>query len=59
MAHDKAWRNFHGHARNREGVFPKSGVLEDVSQADEGHVLCAPRKMITLFNEGRRVKMNW
>lgn len=46
MAHDEARSNFHRHACNREGVLPQSGVLEDVSQADEGHVLCAPRKMI-------------
>lgn len=45
VVHDKVRCNFHCHAGDREGIFPKSGILEDVSQTDEGHILWARRKM--------------
>lgn len=39
VVHHEVRRDFHGHAGHREGVLPQPGVLEDVGQADEGHVL--------------------
>lgn len=48
VVHDKVRCNFHCHAGDCESIFPKSGILEDVSQTDEGHILSAPRKMLTI-----------
>lgn len=48
MVHDKVRCNFHCHAGDRESIFPKSGILEDVSQTDEGHILLVQRKMLTI-----------
>lgn len=48
VVHDKVRCNFHCHAGDRESIFPKSGILEDVSQTDEGHILRAPREMLTI-----------
>lgn len=49
VVHDKVRCNFYCHAGDRESIFPKSGILEDVSQADEGHILYAPRKMLMIY----------
>lgn len=48
VVHDKVRCNFHCHAGDRESIFPKSGILEDVSQTDEGHILWAGRKMLAI-----------
>lgn len=55
---DKVRRDLHCHAGDGDGVLPKSGVLEDVGQADEGHVLYARRENAHYwrrFNKSRRV----
>lgn len=39
VVHDKVRCNFYCHAGNCESVLPETGILKDVGQADEGHVL--------------------
>lgn len=39
VVHDKVRCNFYCHAGNCKSVLPKPGILEDVGQADEGHIL--------------------
>lgn len=48
MVHDKVRCNFHCHAGDCESIFPKSGILEDVGQTDEGHILSARGKILPI-----------
>lgn len=44
VVHHKVRRDLHGHAGDGERVLPQPGVLEDVGQADEGHVLVCSKR---------------
>lgn len=39
VVHGKVWRDLHCHGGDYDGVVPELGVVQDVGQANEGHVL--------------------
>ena len=43
MVDHKVWSDLNGHAGHGQRILPETGVLEDVSQADEGDILWKKR----------------
>ena len=39
VVHSKVWRDLHCHGGHDDGIVPELGVVQDVGQANEGHVL--------------------
>lgn len=39
VVHGKVWCDLHCHGGDYDGVVPELGIVQDVGQADEGHVL--------------------
>lgn len=39
VVHSEVWRDLHGHGGDDDGVVPELGVVQDVGQANERHVL--------------------
>lgn len=39
VVHGKVWCDLHGHGGYYDCIVPELGVVQDVSQADQGHVL--------------------
>lgn len=39
VVHGEVWCDLHSHGGHYDGVIPELGIVQDVSQADEGHIL--------------------
>lgn len=39
VVHSKVWRDLYGHGGHDDSIIPELGIVQDVGQTDEGHIL--------------------